>query len=148
MMGRDHALSGALAFAALAVPLHMRTEVLAAGMALTAGAAVLPDIDHPDASIAQTFGWVTKGFAWAVEHVSGGHRHGTHSLAGAAVFTAAASVITHYGHSPGRPDLRRRGCGAAARRRPAGAADRRPLGGCARRRRRGRVVPGSAGTWA
>src|SRR2546428_7670412 len=58
--------------------------------------AVLPDIDHPDGSVAYSFGFVTKGFAWLIEHVSGGHRHGTHSLAGIAAFTGAAYVAEHY----------------------------------------------------
>ena len=39
---------------------------------------------------------MTKGFAWLIEHVSGGHRHGTHSLAGIAAFTGAAYVAEHY----------------------------------------------------
>src|SRR5580692_7389911 len=46
MMGRDHALSGALVFAGLAPALHVTDAHLAAGIALCAGAGVLPDIDH------------------------------------------------------------------------------------------------------
>jgi membrane-bound metal-dependent hydrolase YbcI (DUF457 family) len=63
---------------------------------------VLPDIDHPDGSVAYSFGYVTKGFAWLIEHVSGGHRHGTHSLAGIAAFTGAAYVADHYRRTLGR----------------------------------------------
>src|SRR5262249_19159775 len=70
------------------------------GAAVTAGAAVLPDIDHPDASVAESFGFVTKGFAWLIGHVSGGHRHGTHSLAGIAAFTGAAYAARHYLYTP------------------------------------------------
>lgn len=90
MLGRDHALSGALVFAALAPPLHVTGSQLAAGVLITAGAGVLPDIDHPDSTIARSFGFLTEWFAWAVARVSGGHRHGTHSLVGIAVFTAGA----------------------------------------------------------
>jgi membrane-bound metal-dependent hydrolase YbcI (DUF457 family) len=90
MLGRDHALSGAVVFAALAPQLHAAHGYLAAGVALAAGAAVLPDIDHRDTTIAQTFGFLTEWFAWVVEKVSGGHRHGTHSLLGIAAFTAGA----------------------------------------------------------
>jgi hypothetical protein len=42
---------------------------------------------------------VTKAFAWVIEHISGGHRHGTHSLAGIAAFTGAAYAAEHYRHT-------------------------------------------------
>ena len=74
---------------------------LAVVAAVTAGAAVLPDIDHPDATCAREFGFVTEAFAWVVEHISGGHRHGTHSLAGVAAFTGAAYAAEHYRHTLG-----------------------------------------------
>ena len=90
MLGRDHALSAAFAFAALGPSLHLTGSNLAAGLVLTAGAGVLPDIDHPDSTIARSFGFLTEAFAGVVARLSGGHRHGTHSLAGIAVFTAGA----------------------------------------------------------
>jgi membrane-bound metal-dependent hydrolase YbcI (DUF457 family) len=89
MLGRDHALSGAVVFAALAPTLHVHVAYLAAGVVLTAGAGVLPDIDHPDSTISRSFGFLTEWFAWLVDKLSGGHRHGTHSLLGIMVFTAA-----------------------------------------------------------
>jgi membrane-bound metal-dependent hydrolase YbcI (DUF457 family) len=88
MLGRDHALSGAVAFAALAPLLHVTEAHLAAGVVLTAGAGVLPDIDHPDSTISRSFGFLTEWFAWVVDRLSGGHRHGTHSLLGIVVFAA------------------------------------------------------------
>jgi membrane-bound metal-dependent hydrolase YbcI (DUF457 family) len=88
MLGRDHALTGAVVFAALAPSLHVTAAHLAAGVVLTAGAGVLPDIDHPDSTIARSFGFLTEWFAWVVDRISGGHRHGTHSLLGIVVFTA------------------------------------------------------------
>ncbi|MGH3281614.1 MAG: metal-dependent hydrolase [Trebonia sp.] len=90
MLGREHALSGAVVFAALASSLHVPEAHLAAGVVLTAGAGVLPDIDHPDSTIARSFGFLTEWFAWMVARLSGGHRHGTHSLLGIAVFTIGA----------------------------------------------------------
>ncbi|MGH3166293.1 MAG: metal-dependent hydrolase [Trebonia sp.] len=90
MLGRDHALSGALVLAALAPVLHLPVEILPAGVVLGAGAGVLPDIDHPDSSISRTFGFLTEGFSWLIHKLSGGHRHGTHSIIGIAVFTAGA----------------------------------------------------------
>jgi membrane-bound metal-dependent hydrolase YbcI (DUF457 family) len=96
MLGRDHALSGAFAFAALGPTLHVTGAHLAAGVLLTAGAGVLPDIDHPDSTIARSFGFLTQAFAWVVARISGGHRHGTHSLVGIAVFTAGALAAGSY----------------------------------------------------
>jgi membrane-bound metal-dependent hydrolase YbcI (DUF457 family) len=90
MLGRDHALSGAVVFAALAPSLHVTAAHLATGVVLTAGAGVLPDIDHPDSTISRSFGFLTEWFAWLVDRLSGGHRHGTHSLVGIVVFTAGA----------------------------------------------------------
>jgi membrane-bound metal-dependent hydrolase YbcI (DUF457 family) len=90
MLGRDHALSGALAFAGVAPLLHVSGLHLAAGVALTAGAGVLPDIDEPGSTIARTFGFMTAAFAWIVHKISGGHRKGTHSLLGVALLTAGS----------------------------------------------------------
>src|SRR5258708_27446802 len=80
MLGRDHALSGAVVFAAFAPSLHVTEAHLAAGVVLAAGAGVLPDIDHPDSTISRSFGFLTEWFAWLADRISGGHRHGTHSL--------------------------------------------------------------------
>jgi membrane-bound metal-dependent hydrolase YbcI (DUF457 family) len=90
MLGRDHALSGALAFTAVAPLLHVTGVHLATGIALTAGAGVLPDLDEPGSTIARTFGFLTGAFAWIVHKISGGHRKGTHSLIGVAVMAVAS----------------------------------------------------------
>jgi membrane-bound metal-dependent hydrolase YbcI (DUF457 family) len=90
MLGHDHALSGALVFAGVAPLLPVSGVHLAAGVALTAGAGVLPDIDEPGSTIARTFGFMTAAFAWIVHKISGGHRKGTHSLLGLALLTAGA----------------------------------------------------------
>jgi membrane-bound metal-dependent hydrolase YbcI (DUF457 family) len=111
MLGRDHALSGAFAFAALGPTLHVTGAHLVAGVVLTAGAGVLPDIDHPDSTISRSFGFLTEGFARLVDLVSGGHRHGTHSLFGIAAFTAGAVAAGAYqlsgpgASAPGHPVL-------------------------------------------
>ena len=71
MMGRTHALSGLVAGVAIGqFGWHLDLAHLAVGAAVTAGAAVLPDIDHPDASVAESFGFVTEGFAWLIGHIS------------------------------------------------------------------------------
>lgn len=100
MLGRTHALSGAVAGAAAGLAVaHLTPAGVAVAAGLTAGAAVLPDIDHPDATIARSFGLLTRAFAWLIEKVSGGHRHGTHSLVGIGAFTAAAYAAVGYRHT-------------------------------------------------
>lgn len=89
MLGRTHAFSGALAWAAVctAAPLTgVRPGWPAAllGLVSTAGAALLPDLDHPSATIAHSFGPLSRALAEAVHRLSGGHRHATHSLVFAA----------------------------------------------------------------
>lgn len=94
MLGRTHALSGALSWAAVctAAPLTgVRPGWPAAllGLVSTAGAALLPDLDHPQATIAHSFGPLSRGLAEVVCKLSGGHRHATHSLAFAAAVPLA-----------------------------------------------------------
>jgi membrane-bound metal-dependent hydrolase YbcI (DUF457 family) len=92
MMGPAHALTGAVAWSVI-VALHPPPlPVLAAGYAITAGAALLPDIDHGSSTATRSLGVLTKGLAWGVRAVSGGHRRGTHSLAGAVVLAAGVQV--------------------------------------------------------
>ncbi len=90
MLGRDHALSGAVAFAAFGPLLHVTGTHLAAGVAVAAGAGVLPDLDEPGSTVARTFGFLTGAFAWLVHQVSGGHRKGTHSLLGVTLVTVGS----------------------------------------------------------
>ena len=90
MLARDHALSGAVVFTAAAPLLHVTGPALLAGAVFTAGAGTLPDIDEPGSAVSRTFGFLTGAFAWLVHKISGGHRKGTHSLIGIAVFTTAA----------------------------------------------------------
>ncbi|MBO3748105.1 metal-dependent hydrolase [Streptosporangiaceae bacterium NEAU-GS5] len=115
MMGHSHALTGALvwlaaapALAALPQAIGQDTAVTAdvsfalygvltpaeliAGMLICAGAAMLPDLDHPNATIAHTFGPATWVLSKIVHFVSGGHRHATHSL----LFAILAGVGAHW----------------------------------------------------
>lgn len=87
MLGYSHAMSGAVAWLAIApaatealgmAPLN--EYELIAGTIATAGAALIPDLDHPQATIAHTFGFVSKGIAKVTALLAGGHRQGTHSL--------------------------------------------------------------------
>jgi len=99
--GYSHALAGAVAGAAASLyVLHLPLPQTAALTALSAGAGILPDLDHPSATLAHTFGFLTKAVAEIVGKVSGGHRHGTHSIVGAAFFTALAALAVAF-----RPDI-------------------------------------------
>jgi len=99
-MGRTHACSGGTAYAAVCslapmVGVHPRWGTVAAGLLATAGAALLPDLDHPEATPAWTFGAPSRAFARFVHRVSGGHRHATHSLA----FAVALPLLVWAGDS-------------------------------------------------
>jgi membrane-bound metal-dependent hydrolase YbcI (DUF457 family) len=94
VLGPTHALSGAVAWLA-AAPLVGRYapgltthgyQELAAAVIVTAGAALLPDLDHPRSTIGQALGPLTAWLARVVATATGGHRHGTHSI----LYAAAA----------------------------------------------------------
>lgn len=100
VMGPTHAMSGATAGTAVAVvtayssgvPVDATSALVLAGV--TAGAAVVPDLDHPSGTAARTLGPVSRLLAVFVNRVSsvfaeatgargrrvGGHRTATHTL--------------------------------------------------------------------
>jgi len=98
MMGRSHLLVGAAAFPAVGAPLAagfgstMSVEEIACGTVVCAGAAMLPDVDHPKASIAQSLGPVSYLISKATSKVFGGHRNGTHSLLFALLVAGGSSA--------------------------------------------------------
>ena len=96
MLGRTHATTGALAVTA-ATATHLFGFSPAPGaelldVLLFAGAALLPDLDcdHSQASLElrEELGFLSLAFLKLIELLSGGHRHGTHSIVGIGVFTA------------------------------------------------------------
>lgn len=106
VMGRTHALSGAVVMLAAApvvatvVPSLSPHGPLAltASVVVAAGAALLPDLDHPSSTIARSLHPLTTGLAHVVARVSGGHRHGTHSVVGV---LAAAGLFGLLGSAGG-----------------------------------------------
>ncbi|MGN5732597.1 metal-dependent hydrolase [Arthrobacter psychrochitiniphilus] len=117
MMGAHHAASGAAAWLALTtsfevglghlgqvVPALPETVTIGMGMMdltpasviagalVTAGAALVPDADHRHATIAHSLPPLSNILCIQVGKFSGGHRHGTHSLLGLAVFVAIAAL--------------------------------------------------------
>lgn len=100
-LGHTHALSGLVTGAAVGLyATHLSAPQLALFTGLTAGAAVLPDIDHPNSSLAHCFGFLTKAFAWLIGKISGGHRHLTHAFLGIGGFAGLAWLAVKF-----RPDL-------------------------------------------
>ena len=96
MLGHSHALSGAVAGLAMGIVLHMPVPHVAALAGLTAGMALLPDLDKCGSSPARCLGFLSEAIAWIFGRISGGHRHATHSVLGVTVFTALAWVSAHY----------------------------------------------------
>lgn len=95
MMGTNHAASGAavwVAVTATSIPAtglyELDPATVLLGVGIAAGAALLPDADHHNATIAHSVPVVGRVAAGAVGALSGGHRKGMHSL------LAVAAVIT------------------------------------------------------
>lgn len=100
MMGAHHAISGAAAWIAVtstapyALGLDPQpTATIIIGSLVTAGAALLPDVDHHNATIAHSGGAVTKAVAATAQTMSGGHRHGLHSLLAVAGFYVGTMLL-------------------------------------------------------
>ncbi len=111
MLGKGHAVSGPVvwwtgwSWTALAGYSHPRADVLIVGGLVAAGAALLPDFDHPNSRLAHSGGlltyWIACGFGFIGRHVHAftklpadrpdkdGHRTVTHTL----VFAAAAGLL-------------------------------------------------------
>lgn len=104
MMGGSHAISGSAAWVAitstgpLMLGIHpLPPQGILLGAIITGGAALLPDFDHHSGTVAYSLPPLTKSMARVVARISGGHRHGTHSLLGifiAMVITTVLSLIT------------------------------------------------------
>src|ERR1017187_9031996 len=87
MMGRSHLMLGAAGFlgAEAVMPSLVGTAPLgvaqlAAGTLVACGAAMIPDIDHPEATLAHSLPPVSNVVSRVVNKLAGGHRKGTHSL--------------------------------------------------------------------
>ena len=117
VMGPTHAMSGAAAGAVVAVATAELTgqpvTASAAGVLIgvTAGAAILPDLDHPSGTAARVLGPVSRLLAVFVNRASamiaeltgakgrtvGGHRTTTHTLLFAVLLAAATWVAVSLG---------------------------------------------------
>jgi membrane-bound metal-dependent hydrolase YbcI (DUF457 family) len=101
MMGGHHAITGAAAWIAVAGSAPYLTTGLDpvgtvgvfTGALVCAGAALLPDVDHHNATIAHSVPIVGSLVAGAAEVASGGHRHFTHGLLAAVVAWFGAQAL-------------------------------------------------------
>lgn len=104
MMGKGHATLGVATWCVAAPmivtatgnPISPGTLIL--GAIPVAGASLIPDIDHPNGSIANSAGPITRGIAKGAAALSGGHREGTHTLPFFAIVTAAAFLTVWAGN--------------------------------------------------
>ena len=112
-MGSTHAVSGAAAWIAVTatVPLFPALGALPldpigvlAGTLVCAGAALLPDADHPNATIAHAVPVLGRAATGAVGSLSGGHRQGLHSLLAAVGVWFAVHWLTGVAWSPAWAD--------------------------------------------
>jgi membrane-bound metal-dependent hydrolase YbcI (DUF457 family) len=117
MMGAHHAACGAAAWVAVTTAFEVGLGPLAGalpilpdsvtiglglldvspvgvitGALVTAGAALLPDADHHSATIAHSLPPISNILCTGIGKISGGHRHGTHSLIGIIAFVAIACI--------------------------------------------------------
>lgn len=92
MLGRDHALLGAVGYlvvAPLAFP-HLSPDELGVGCLTSAAFALLPDIDEPGSTVSRKLGPISRAISEVTNKVAGGHRQATHSL----LFVALVGVTT------------------------------------------------------
>lgn len=111
MLGRDHALLGGIVGLVAVAPAaalvgggsvgggRLGVGEVAASVVVTAGFALLPDIDEPGSTVARRLGPLSEAVAWVTNRLAGGHRRATHSLvfaalAGAGVWWLARFALT------------------------------------------------------
>jgi membrane-bound metal-dependent hydrolase YbcI (DUF457 family) len=109
--GPTHAVMGLAAWGAVSLlaithGVHVDSHTWLAGAALTSGAALLPDLDHPPATVSRSFGPLTRVISRGVDLTSVGiynltrlkgdpHRHGGHrTFTHTAVFAGLAGIVT------------------------------------------------------
>lgn len=111
MMGTSHAVSGAaawLAVSAVSVPsldlFDVAPALVLLGAPVAAGAALLPDADHHNATIAHSVPVAGRVAAGVIGGVTGGHRKGMHSLLAVAAVIFGMTILSALTWSPeGRP---------------------------------------------
>ena len=96
MLGHSHALSGACTGLAAGILLHKSAVPDLELSGFTAGFVLLNDLDSCGSSAGRCLGLISRSVAWLIRGISGGHRHGSHSLLGAGAFTGLALLACHF----------------------------------------------------
>lgn len=106
MLGRSHLITGACGFlgvvtpAAAALGHPLGPAEIACGTMVAAGAAMLPDLDHPQATVSRALGPVSFVASRLVSRMAGGHRNGTHSALAVGLVGVSANglILSHPGN--------------------------------------------------
>jgi len=94
MLGRHHALFGATAWLGIeTVALHQGPGVIVLSSACCGAAAMLPDLDEPESSVAHAFQPFSSLCSRGLAKLCGGHRQASHSLAAALLAGALGTLI-------------------------------------------------------
>jgi inner membrane protein len=83
---------GVVAGAGVAVLTHQAPASAVVFTTVTAVAALLPDLDHPDARLSRSLGWPGQFIAWTIGSLFG-HRGITHSVLGVGLLSAGMAFI-------------------------------------------------------
>ncbi len=102
MLGRDHALMGAVGALAAGPALanlvgsHLTPAQTVAAGVVGAGFALLPDLDEPGSTVARKFGLAGQAASHVVHAAAGGHRQATHSLGAIAIVVGGFWALDRY----------------------------------------------------
>lgn len=92
MLGRNHSTIGSVTLLAIAPAVSTDPATVLIAATCAAGAAVLPDLDHPNAAVSRVIPIIGPLVARGVSLLAGGHRNRTHTIEAGAVATGAAWV--------------------------------------------------------
>lgn len=91
-MGDQHLWSGVVTGALVAVAVDLPADHAVLFVAVTAVAALLPDMDHPDATMPRALMWPGRALAAVIGAIFG-HRTLTHSVVGVGLLCLGMAVI-------------------------------------------------------
>lgn len=92
MLGRTHAVSGAVAWLAVSPITGLPLAQVAAGTAVCAAAALAPDLDEPGAKMSRLLGPLRHPVCMTIRRLAGGHRRGTHYLVTHMAFAGLVAI--------------------------------------------------------
>jgi membrane-bound metal-dependent hydrolase YbcI (DUF457 family) len=107
VLGRDHALLGAVGWVGLAplvAPQFAHTTLSPAeigiGGVVSAAFALVPDIDEPGSTVSRKLGPISEAVSHLTKALAGGHRKATHSLLFVGAVGVATVIAAHYMIAP------------------------------------------------